>query len=124
MMKKPVRTFFSATFALALGGAAAIRIYTPISDLLLAWIISITVIAFLTYGYDKAVAGKGRTRVPERVLLCLAFSGGTVGAVLGMFLFRHKTVKTGFRLNFLALMILQTALIVLYFFYLKPRYLN
>lgn len=48
---------------------------------------------FLTYGYDKAVAGAGPTRVPEIVLLGLALIGGTFGALLGMLVFHHKTGK-------------------------------
>jgi uncharacterized membrane protein YsdA (DUF1294 family) len=53
-------------------------------------------VTFLTFGYDKTVAGAGPTRVPEVVLLGLALIGGTLGAMLGMLVFRHKVgARTG-----------------------------
>lgn len=124
MMKKPVKTFFIITATLAAAGAVALWYYTPIKDPVFAWLIAITAVTFLTYGYDKAVAGKDRTRVPERVLLGLAFIGGTVGAVIGMRLFRHKTVKSNFRMKFFAIALLQIIMICAYYLYLKPRYLQ
>ncbi|UNK50776.1 DUF1294 domain-containing protein [Lysobacter sp. S4-A87] len=58
----------------------------------------------LVYGYDKAIAGGRRRRIPERTLLGMALCGGTPGALLAMWLFRHKTAKQSFR-KWLALVI-------------------
>ena len=59
------------------------------------WIIcalaAINMVTFILYGWDKQCARKGRWRVPEKVLLGFAFFGGSVGALLGMRAFRHKT---------------------------------
>ena len=57
-------------------------------------------ITFFVYAYDKHIArqNKGKRRVPERTLLLLAFSGGFLGALLGMVLCRHKTKHTRFLL--------------------------
>lgn len=99
--------------------ALLLRRYTDSESFSLAdlWLIVINVVTFVIYGYDKTVAGRAWTRVPERLLLLLALVGGTVGALLAMLLFRHKTSKAGFRLKFLLVILLQIALIVLYYWW-------
>jgi uncharacterized membrane protein YsdA (DUF1294 family) len=79
-----------------------------------AWLIAISVVAFLTYGYDKLIAGTEHMRVPERVLLLLAFVGGTPGALVGMQVFRHKTAKQTFQQQFWLTVLLQLILLVVY----------
>ena len=90
-------------------------------DVVLSWLVAITLVTFLAYGYDKLVAGSGRARVPEAVLLALTFAGGTLGALLGRSLFRHKTRKTGFRIRFWLVVAVQVALLVAYFAWLRPQ---
>ena len=46
---------------------------------------------FTVYGVDKAKARRGAWRVPEKTLFLLPLLGGSVGALLGMLVFRHKT---------------------------------
>jgi uncharacterized membrane protein YsdA (DUF1294 family) len=96
----PVRRYPLITFGIALL-LAAVLIGLRL-DILPAWLISITAITFLTYGYDKQVANAGSAwmRVPELNLLALALTGGTLGALAGMALFRHKTIKAEFRARF------------------------
>lgn len=53
-------------------------------------------VVFCIYGYDKRCAIKDKWRVPEKVLIGLAFLFGSVGAYLGMSVFRHKTKHTKF----------------------------
>ncbi len=53
---------------------------------------------FLIYGIDKMLARHGARRISERTLLALAFFLGAVGAIFGMYIFRHKTRKTKFRI--------------------------
>jgi len=83
-------------------------------DVLPSWLLAITVIALLAYGYDKITAILKWTRVPEVVLLMLTLAGGTVGALIGMLLFRHKTSKRGFLLRFALVAAIQLALIAAY----------
>ena len=52
--------------------------------------------AFLVYGIDKRRAKRHEWRISERTLLGLAAIGGSVGALAGMYLFRHKTRKMKF----------------------------
>ena len=59
----------------------------------------INLITFAVYGYDKSCARRGAWRVPEMRLLLLAAVGGSVGALLAMFLFRHKTKHLKFTIG-------------------------
>lgn len=62
-----------------------------IACILLAAYALLSVIAFCFYAADKKKAKKGAWRIPEKVLLGLGFLGGSIGALLGMKLLRHKT---------------------------------
>ena len=64
----------------------------------LAYFALMSVIAFFQYGIDKRKAIKGRYRIKESVLLTVAFIGGALGAIVGMHLFRHKTLHFRFHL--------------------------
>ena len=57
----------------------------------LIYLMVMSLAALALYGGDKARAKQGRWRIPERALLGVGFFGGSVGALLGMKLFRHKT---------------------------------
>lgn len=63
---------------------------------LIIYLIAVNAITFLTYGADKLKAVKNLWRIPEAVLLSLAFIGGSLGALLGMAAFRHKIRKPKF----------------------------
>lgn len=87
--------------------------------LLAAWLVLINTVTFLIFGVDKLLAKhpRFRQRVPEKNLLLLAVVGGSVGALLGMYLFRHKTLHRVFRVGvpvILAVQLLLAAAITLY----------
>lgn len=65
--------------------------------------------ALAVYGADKRRARRGLWRVPEATLLLLAALGGSVGALAGMYLFRHKTRKPKFFLGVPAILAAQLA---------------
>ncbi len=90
-------------------------------DVVLSWLLAITLVAFLTYGYDKAIAGSERTRVPEKVLLALTFAGGTLGAFAGRSLFRHKTIKASFRAQLWLVVGFQVLLVLVYIVWVEPK---
>ena len=48
---------------------------------------------FIAFGIDKRKAVKGRWRIPEKTLLLMGIMFGSVGQLLGMKVFRHKTNK-------------------------------
>lgn len=55
-------------------------------------------IVFSMYGYDKLCAIKEYNRISEFTLLFLAFAFGGLGALLGMVIWHHKTLKVKFKL--------------------------
>ena len=81
------------------------------------FLIGINVLTFLLYGIDKWKARRGKWRIPEDTLIWLAIAGGSIGALLGMFLFRHKTKHRKFALGVPAIFLVQVGLI--YFFILR-----
>ena len=60
----------------------------------------------------KTKAKKKQWRIPERILLTVAFLGGSLGSILGMQLFRHKTKHLKFSLGLPAIFALQAVLII------------
>ncbi|MPM72038.1 hypothetical protein SDC9_119011 [bioreactor metagenome] len=71
----------------------------------------ISVIAFALMGWDKYEAKHAGRRIPERTLLFSALLGGSLGAIGGMFFFRHKTRHWQFRFGLPAILIIQLALL-------------
>ena len=86
--------------------------------LLVAYIIVINFIAFFLMGIDKRRAIKHAFRIPEATLFLFAIMGGSIGAILGMYTFHHKTRHWYFVYGMPAILILQIALIV--FLYNAP----
>lgn len=68
--------------------------------------------AFLAMGIDKARARGGRWRIPEKTLFLLALLGGSLGGILGIYTFRHKTLHRQFTLGFPLILVLQLALFI------------
>lgn len=78
--------------------------------LLMIYLVIINLIAFLTFGADKRRARRDKRRVRESTLFLLAAIGGSIGALLGMYVFRHKTRHWYFCVGIPAILILQIAL--------------
>ena len=78
----------------------------------LLYLILINAIAFVLMLVDKIKARKNRWRIPERTLIGSAALGGSVGALLGMYTFRHKTKHLKFTLGVPAILIAQITLAV------------
>ena len=53
--------------------------------------LGINVWTFCVFGIDKYFARSGKRRVPESRLWCLVWLGGSLGAWVAMWVFRHKT---------------------------------
>ena len=76
-------------------------------DWLGVYLLIVNVAAFAVYGADKLRARQGRWRVPEKTLFLLAIIGGSVGALLGMRVFHHKTLHRSFRIGVPVILMLQ-----------------
>ena len=71
----------------------------------------LNIVAFALYGIDKFKAKRGSWRRPEAVLFGIAVPGGTIGAIAGMFCFRHKTRKDLFRYGLFCVLLIQLIII-------------
>ena len=86
--------------------------------LIIAYVIIINLIGFFLMGIDKRKAIKRAFRIPEATLFLIAILGGSIGSILGMYTFRHKTRHWYFVYGMPFILILQIALIV--FIYNAP----
>lgn len=76
----------------------------------LFYLLLINMVAFLLMWMDKRKAVRRRWRIPEATLLVAAALGGSIGALLGMYMFRHKTKHKKFTLGVPAILIIQLGL--------------
>jgi len=91
--------------------------------LLTLWLLVINLVTFFVFGLDKLKAKRkvhheSTRRVPEKTLFLLAAIGGSIGALLGMKVWHHKTLHKTFRFGIpaiLALQVLIPAGLYLYF---------
>lgn len=82
-------------------------------NILLLFFLFISIVVFVLAGYDKYLARKNKRRIPENTLFFLEAIGGTIGLLLAMILFNHKTSKTSFIVKFSAILLIQIVLIYL-----------
>jgi len=59
----------------------------------------INLIGFIIMGLDKKYAKRQAWRIPEATLFSVALFGGSIGSILGMYHFRHKTQKLYFTIG-------------------------
>lgn len=79
--------------------------------IILIYVLAINLIAFLAYGIDKLKAKKNMWRIPEATLIWMAVAGGSIGAIIGMKVWHHKTLHKKFKFGIPAIIIIQIALI-------------
>ena len=75
------------------------------------YLIGINILTFLIFGADKWKAKRDKWRIPEDTLIWLAIAGGSVGALLGMYLFRHKTKHKKFLIGIPVILLVQVGLL-------------
>ena len=81
------------------------------TNVLLYYLIVINIVTFLVYGIDKWKAKQGSWRISEATLLILAVIGGSIGALLGMKIWHHKTMHKKFKYGLPLILIIQIILI-------------
>lgn len=81
-------------------------------QLILLYLLIINAIGFLLMLVDKLKAQKNLWRIPEATLMTAAALGGSIGAIAGMYTFRHKTKHLKFTLGIPLILIAQIALAV------------
>lgn len=83
-----------------------------ISAFIFGYAFGINLFTFLAYGIDKLKAKRGWWRIPESTLLILALIGGSIGAWIGIYAWRHKTQHLKFKYGVPIILLLQTALFI------------
>lgn len=81
--------------------------------LLVSYFLIVNLIGFLSMYIDKRRARKHLWRIPEATLFIIAVIGGSIGSIIGMHLFRHKTRHWYFVYGMPAILIVQIALVLL-----------
>ena len=79
---------------------------------LVVYLFIINIITFIYMGLDKRKAKKHSFRIPEKVLLTLSFLGGSLGTLIAMHCFHHKTQKTIFKVGVPLLLIINIFMII------------
>ena len=77
------------------------------TKLILLYLLIVNAIAFLLMLADKRMAQKKLWRIPESTLFLMAAMGGSIGALAGMYTFRHKTRHLKFTLGVPAILVVQ-----------------
>lgn len=80
--------------------------------ILIIYILFVNIIGFALMGIDKYKAKKRAFRIPEVTLFIIAIIGGSIGSILGMKIFRHKTRHRSFFLGMPAILTVQVLMII------------
>lgn len=75
--------------------------------ILICYLSAVNLLTLVLMGLDKGKARRGARRIPEKTLFLTAAIGGSVGAIAGIFLFRHKTRHLSFVLGLPAILLAQ-----------------
>lgn len=83
--------------------------------LIFIYVVFINMLLFALISIDKQKAKLNQWRISEKTLFILAIIGGSVGGIIGMYTFRHKTKHLKFTLGFPAIILFQVIVICLFF---------
>lgn len=83
--------------------------------IVLIYLIIVNIVGFAIMGIDKKKAIRGAWRIPEASLFLAAILGGSIGSILGMQTFRHKTKHWYFKYGMPAILFLQIAIVIFIF---------
>ena len=79
--------------------------------LLLTYLVAINFVTFAAFAIDKIAAIEGKSRIRIVTLLGLSFAGGSIGALIAMYLLRHKTRKDYFTVGVPLTIVMQVVVI-------------
>ena len=78
-----------------------------ITNIVLIYLVAINIVTFFVYGIDKWKAKRSKWRIEESTLLWWAAAGGSIGALLGMKAWHHKTMHKKFKYGVPAILMVQ-----------------
>ena len=76
---------------------------------LIGYLLILNILAYSLMGLDKAKARQNKRRITEKVLFLVALFGGSMGSIVGMYSFRHKTKHWYFVVGMPLILLLQLA---------------
>lgn len=80
--------------------------------MILVYLFLVNAAGFLLMLIDKRKARKNKWRIPEKTLMTVAAIGGSLGSLLGMYTFRHKTQHLKFTIGIPLILTVQIVLAV------------
>ena len=83
--------------------------------IILVYLVIMNIVGIAIMGIDKSRAKRGAWRIKEATLFGVSFIGGSIGTLLGMYMFRHKTKHIYFVIGMPLILILHIGLGVLLF---------
>lgn len=81
---------------------------------LAVYLVVINIATFIAYGVDKSKSKKKKWRISEKTLILLAVVGGSIGAILSMNIFRHKTKHLKFSIGVPVILVLHIVLAIVF----------
>ena len=85
-----------------------------LTELFIGYLLIINLIGFIIMGVDKKRAIRGAWRISEASLFMAALIGGSLGCIMGMRCFRHKTRHPKFKYGLPAIFIAQICILLLF----------
>lgn len=82
-----------------------------LKNMILIYLLLANLAGLALMGIDKHKAKKHLWRIPEKTLFLASLLGGSIGTLVGMYLFHHKTKHWYFVIGMPAILILQTGLV-------------
>lgn len=79
------------------------------------YLIFINIVGILSMYLDKYFAKNNMYRISEKNLFIIAIIGGSIGSIIGMYKFRHKTKHKNFTMGLPIILVIQLFLLNLYY---------
>lgn len=86
------------------------------TDIFIIYYSIINVATFFAFAIDKTKARRGSFRISERMLLGMSLCGGSIGGIMGMQIFHHKTKHLHFNVGIPAMIVLHYILLLLFIY--------
>ena len=104
----------ASQYALATASLVAVLVLAAMDKI--SWLVplayvSVSLLLFCVYAFDKSAAMNRRYRTPEATLHLLSMLGGWPGALVAQSLFRHKTAKISYRVTFFFIVAIHVVLL-------------
>ncbi len=86
------------------------------STIIIGYFVIVNIAGLMSMAIDKAKAIHNKWRIPEKTLFMIAMIGGSVGSIMGMQMFRHKTKHNKFTIGMPAILFAHIVLALVVYF--------